>query len=93
MKSTCNTGDSSLILGQEDLLEKEMATCSNILAWENSMDTGAWQTFIFSIKKYVFHSYFVYLMSPVLINFFPTTITMELHHYKSLYEVERNVVV
>ena len=24
-----NTGDSGLILGQEDLLEKEMATCSN----------------------------------------------------------------
>ena len=29
-------------LGQEDLLEKEMATYSSILAWENPMDRGAW---------------------------------------------------
>ena len=26
--------------GQEDFLEKEMATCSSILVWENSMDKG-----------------------------------------------------
>ena len=30
-------------LGQEDPLEKEMATHSSILAWCNSMDRGAWQ--------------------------------------------------
>ena len=30
-------------LGQEDPLEKEMATYSSILAWEISMDRGAWQ--------------------------------------------------
>ena len=30
-------------LGQEDSLEKEMATYSSILAWKNSMDRGAWQ--------------------------------------------------
>ena len=29
-----NTGDMALILGQEDPLEKEMATHSSILAWE-----------------------------------------------------------
>ena len=28
-------------LGQEDPLEKEMATHSSILAWENPMDEGA----------------------------------------------------
>ena len=28
-------------LGQEDPLEKEMASHSSILAWENSMDGGA----------------------------------------------------
>ena len=31
-------------LGQEDPLEKEMTTCSSILAWKNSMDRGAWKT-------------------------------------------------
>ena len=30
-------------LGQEDLLEKEMATHSSILAWKNPMDGGTWQ--------------------------------------------------
>ena len=29
-------------LGQEDLLEKEMATHSSTLAWENPMDGEAW---------------------------------------------------
>ena len=29
-------------LGQEDLLEKEMATLSSILAWKNPMDREAW---------------------------------------------------
>ena len=29
-------------LGQEDPLEEEMVTHSNILAWENPMDSGAW---------------------------------------------------
>ena len=32
-----------LSLGQEDPLEKEMATHSSILAWKNPMDRGAWQ--------------------------------------------------
>ena len=30
-------------LGQEDPLEKEMATHSSILAWRIRMDRGAWQ--------------------------------------------------
>jgi len=30
-------------MGQEDPLEKEMATHSSILAWENPMDKGAWR--------------------------------------------------
>ena len=30
-------------LGQEDPLEKEMATHSSILAWRIPMDRGAWQ--------------------------------------------------
>ena len=33
-ESTCNAGDASSILGQEDPLEKEMATHSSILAWK-----------------------------------------------------------
>ena len=31
-------------LGQEDPLEKELATHSSILAWRIPMDSGAWQT-------------------------------------------------
>ena len=31
---TCNAGDMVQSLGQEDLLEKEMATHSSILAWD-----------------------------------------------------------
>ena len=30
-------------LGQEDTLEKDMATHSSILAWRIPMDTGAWR--------------------------------------------------
>ena len=29
-------------LGQENALEEEMATHSSIIAWKNSMDSGAW---------------------------------------------------
>ena len=32
-QSVCNAGDLGLILGGEDLLEKEMITYSDILAW------------------------------------------------------------
>ena len=32
-EATCNAGDLGLFLGWEDLLEKEVATHSSILAW------------------------------------------------------------
>ena len=39
-------------LGREDLLEKEMATHSSILAWEiNPMDRGAWGATVHGIVK------------------------------------------
>ena len=38
-------------LGQEDPLEKEMATHSSTLAWKNPMDRGAWQAIIHSVAK------------------------------------------
>ena len=41
-ESACNAGDSVLILGQEDPLEKEMATHFSILAWKNPMNRRAW---------------------------------------------------
>ena len=38
-------------LGREDPLEKEMATHSSILAWENSMDRGAWWATVHGVRK------------------------------------------
>ena len=38
-------------LNLEDLLEKEMATHSSILAWKNSMDRGAWLAEIHGFTK------------------------------------------
>ena len=38
-------------LGREDPLEEEMATHSRILAWENSMDRGAWWAAIHGVAK------------------------------------------
>ena len=38
-------------LGREDPLEWEMATHSSILAWENSMDRGAWQATVHRVAK------------------------------------------
>ena len=38
-------------LGQEGLLEKEMATHSSILAWKNPMDRGTWQATVHSVTK------------------------------------------
>ena len=34
-KSTCNAGDTGLIPGRKDPLEKEVATHSSTLAWES----------------------------------------------------------
>ena len=38
-------------LGQEVPLEKEMATNSSILAWENPTDRGAWQAAVHGVTK------------------------------------------
>ena len=38
-------------LGWEDPLEKEMATHSSILAWENSMDRGAWWATVHGVAR------------------------------------------
>ena len=38
-------------LGQEDTLEKGMATHSSILAWKNPMDRGAWQVTVYGVTK------------------------------------------
>ena len=39
------------IQGQEDPLEKEMATHSSILAWRIPMDRGAWRATVHGIAK------------------------------------------
>ena len=52
-ESACNTGDTGdvgLIPGQEDPLEKEMATHSSILAWKIPW-TGAWWTVVHGVTK------------------------------------------
>ena len=38
-------------LGQEDLLEKDMATHSSILAWRIPMDRGSWGATVLGITK------------------------------------------
>ena len=38
-------------LGREDLLEKEMATHSSILAWKNPTDGGAWWATVHGVAK------------------------------------------
>ena len=38
-------------LGQEDPLEKEMATHSSILAWENPMDRGTCRVIDWGVAK------------------------------------------
>ena len=38
-------------LGQEGPLEKETATHSSILAWENPMDSGAWRDTVHGVIK------------------------------------------
>ena len=44
------SGDTSSILGQEDPLEKEMATHYSILAWR-ILDRGAWQATVRGVSK------------------------------------------
>ena len=38
-------------LGQEDPLEKEMATHASILAWKNPLDRGAWQAVVYEVTN------------------------------------------
>ena len=38
-------------LGQEDPLEKGMATHSSIVAWRIPMDRGAWQAMVHGVAK------------------------------------------
>ena len=38
-------------LGQEDPLEREMATHSSTLAWKNPMDRGAWWAIVQGVTK------------------------------------------
>ena len=38
-------------LGWKDPLEKEMATHSNILSWENPIDRGAWQAMVHGVTR------------------------------------------
>ena len=38
-------------LGQEDPLEKEMATHSSTLAWKNPMDGGTWRATVHGVTK------------------------------------------
>ena len=38
-------------LGEEDSLEKGIATQSSILAWKNPMDRGAWRAIVHGIAK------------------------------------------
>ena len=38
-------------LGQEDFLEKEMATLSNYSCLENPMDRGAWQAIAHGVTR------------------------------------------
>ena len=38
-------------LGQEDPLEKRMATHSSILAWKTSMDREAWRATVHGVAK------------------------------------------
>ena len=38
-------------LGQEDPLEKGMATHSSVLAWRTPMHSGAWQAAVFGAAK------------------------------------------
>ena len=38
-------------LGQEDPLEKGMATHSNIVTWRIPMDRGAWQVIVHGVTK------------------------------------------
>ena len=49
--SACNAGTIGLIPGQEEPLEKGMATHSSVLAWRIPMDRGAWRAAVRGVKR------------------------------------------
>ena len=49
--SAYNAGDLGQPLGREDLLEKEMATHSSILAWKIPKDRGAWWAAVHGVAE------------------------------------------
>ena len=49
-ESTCSAGDPASVPGQEDPLEKGMATYSSILAWRIP-GTGAWWAAIYGVAQ------------------------------------------
>ena len=50
-ESASSAEDLGLIPGQEDSLEKGIATHSSILVMKNSVDRGAWQSTIHGVTK------------------------------------------
>ena len=50
-----NAGDTGLILGWEDPLEKEKATHFRILAWKILLNRGAWQATVHGILRVVYN--------------------------------------
>ena len=50
-ESASSAEDLGLIPGQEDPLEKGIATHSSILVMKNSIDRGAWQSTIHGVTK------------------------------------------
>ena len=57
-ESACSAGDPNSMLGWEDLLEKEMAAHSSILARRIPMDRGAWRATVHRVKKSWTHFHF-----------------------------------
>ena len=51
-ESACIAGDLSSIPGQEDLLEKGMATHSSLLAWKILWTEEPWNSILGSMLKY-----------------------------------------
>ena len=50
-ESACSAGDLSLTMGQEDPLEKELATYSQDSCLENPIDRGAWRAVVHRAGK------------------------------------------
>ena len=48
-ESTCNTENHPI--GEDDPMEKSLATHSSFLAWQRSKDRGAWKAMVHSCKE------------------------------------------